>query len=78
MQEAEVTTIYQAWDLLTNTRQATVKCDHCGKRASITIKPGSAFEDNRCEMVDTLNFYGWDFNLTPEGHCLCSQHGGAA
>lgn len=69
-----MTTIYQAYDLMSNTKQATVKCDHCGKRASITIEPGSAPDDNRRELVDTLHSYGWDFELTPEGHCLCSQH----
>lgn len=69
-----MTTIYQAYDLLTNTRQATVKCDQCGKRASITIKPGSAYEDNQRELVDTLLSYGWDFELTRDGHCLCFQH----
>lgn len=69
-----MTTIYQAYDPMTNTKQATVKCDHCGKRVSITIKPGSAFEDNQREMVETPLAYGWDFELTPEGRCLCSQH----
>lgn len=69
-----MTTIYQAYDLATNTRQATVKCDECGRRVSITIEPGSAYEDNREELVDALHFYGWDFELTQEGHCLCLQH----
>ena len=69
-----MTTIYQAYDLMTNTKQATVKCDHCGKRASITIEPGTAYEDNQRELVDVLHSYGWDFELTPEGNCLCSQH----
>lgn len=71
-----MTTIYQAYDLLTNTRQATVKCDQCGKRASITIQPGSAYEDNQRELVETLLSYGWDFELTSDGHCPCSQHKG--
>ena len=69
-----MTTIHQAYDLLTNTRQATVKCDQCGKRASITIQPGSAYEDILREMAGTLLSYGWDFELTIDGHCLCSQH----
>ena len=70
-----MTTIYQAYDLTTSSRQAAVKCDQCGTRASIVINPGSTFEENRNELVDTLNLYGWDFDLTPEGHCLCSRHG---
>lgn len=73
-----MTTIYQAYDLIRNTVQAAVKCDQCGLRVSITIEPESAYEDNQRKLVDTLRTYGWDFDLTPEGHCLCSQHGGAA
>lgn len=69
-----MTAIYQAYDLLTNTRQATVKCDQCGKRASITINPDSTYEDNQRELVETLLSYGWDFELTSDGHCLCLQH----
>jgi len=69
-----VTTIYQAYDLMTNSRQATVKCDQCGRRVSIPIHPGSAYEDNKNELVDALLYCGWDFELTNDGHCLCSQH----
>ena len=69
-----MTTIYQAYNLTSNTRQATVLCDHRGKRASITIKPGSTYEDNQRDMVNTLHSCGWDFELTPEGRCLCPQH----
>lgn len=69
-----MTTIYQAYDLMSSTKQAAVVALHCGLRASITIEPGSAYEDNQRELVDTLHSYGWDFELTPEGHCLCSQH----
>lgn len=69
-----MTSIYRAYDLMSNTKQAAVKCDHYGKRVSITIEPGSAFEDNQREIVETLYSYGWDFELTPEGHCLRSQH----
>lgn len=71
-----MTTIYQAYDLMTSSRQAAVKCDQCSARASIVINPGSTFEENWNELADTLNLYGWDFDLTPEGHCLCSRHGG--
>lgn len=71
-----MTAIYQAYDLLTNTRHAAVKCDRCGIRASIVIEPRSTYEDNRRELCETLRSYGWDFELTPEGHCLCSQHKG--
>lgn len=69
-----MTTIYQAYDLLTGTRQAMVKCDQCGKRVSIPIHPGSAYEDNENELVDALLYYGWDFELTSDGRCLCLQH----
>lgn len=69
-----MTTIYQAYDLMANSRQATVKCDQCGKRASIPIHPGSAYEDNKNELADTLLYYGWDFDLASDGHRLCSQH----
>ena len=51
-----------------------VKCDQCGKRVSIPIHPGSAYEDNHKELVDALLYYGWDFELTSDGHCLCLQH----
>lgn len=69
-----MTTIYQAYDLMTNSRQATVKCDQCGRRVSIPIHPGSAHEDNKNELVDALLYCGWDFELTNDGHCLCLQH----
>ena len=69
-----MTTIYQSYDLLTDTRQATVKCDRCSRRVSIPIHLDSAREDNEDELVDALIYYGWDFELTSEGHCLCLQH----
>ena len=69
-----MTTIYQSYDLLTDTRQAAVKCDQCSKRVSIPIHPDSAYEDNEKELVDALLYYGWDFELTSDGHCLCLQH----